>query len=130
MYRPEHFTILATDTERAIAFYSALFGWRFVKRTDSVDRWAVLTGDPATRGIDGSLVARNGIFIGNPELKGFANAFICTVSVPDLDAICKRIATLGGFAFPKTHAPGVGWRAVAKDTEGNFFAVLQSDRKQ
>lgn len=34
MPRPVHFEIHADDTDRAIAFYTALFGWEFKRWAD------------------------------------------------------------------------------------------------
>jgi len=127
MFRPVNFTIFATDAERCIAFYSTLFGWRFAKRDQSSNQWNILTGEADTPGINGFLWLRNGIFVDKPELRGFVNAFICTIHVPDVDAISKRIADLGGFAFQKVHAPGIGWLVSVKDPEGNFLSLLQRE---
>lgn len=129
MFRPESFTIYATDAERCIAFYSALFRWRFVKQDQPLNGWRILTGEADAAGINGTLVLRNSIWVGNSELRGFVNAFICTIEVPDVDAIRKRIADLGGVAFRKEHAAGIGWHVSAKDPEGNIFSLRQRELK-
>ncbi len=56
-------------------------------------------------------------------------AFVCTVDVPAIDEYLKK-ATAGGatIALPKMAIPGVGWLAYCKDTEGNIFGMMQSDK--
>ncbi len=47
--RVTHFEIHATDPQRAMAFYKAVFGWDFPKWMDSPAYWGVIIaskGDP------------------------------------------------------------------------------------
>jgi predicted enzyme related to lactoylglutathione lyase len=56
-------------------------------------------------------------------------AYVCTVDVPSVDDAIAKITSHGGtIALPKMPVPGVGWLVYAKDTEGNIFGALQSDR--
>ena len=124
MPRPIHFEIQAENTERAIRFYTALFGWEF-NQWGKEAYWLVKTGAAGTPGIDGGLMPRRG-----PSPAGMQpmNAFVCTVDVADLDAMTKRVADAGGtIAFPRMPIPTVGWLAYAKDTEGNLFGMMQGD---
>ena len=124
MPRPIHFEIHAENPQRAIAFYTALFGWQF-SQWGQEQYWLIATGDKAQPGIDGGLVPRRGPA---PAEMAAVNAFVCTVDVSDLDAMLGKLATAGGtVALPRMGIPGVGWLAYGKDTEGNLFGMMQSD---
>jgi hypothetical protein len=56
-------------------------------------------------------------------------AYVCTIDVKDLDATLKSVEQAGGEVTLAKHAiPKIGWFAYAKDTEGNVFGLLQSDK--
>jgi predicted enzyme related to lactoylglutathione lyase len=125
MPRPIHFEIHAADPQRAIGFYSKLFGWTFSKWDSPMDYWLIKTGEPGTMGIDGGLMPRRG---DGPTPMQCVNSFVCTVDVPDLAATLKRVAELGGkVVVPTMPIPTVGWLAYAHDTEGNIFGTMQMD---
>jgi predicted enzyme related to lactoylglutathione lyase len=64
------------------------------------------------------------------ELNGFINAFVCYFPVVDMDVTLHRVAELGGMAcLHKHHVPGVGWRSLAKDSEGNVLGLVQHEPK-
>ena len=117
MNRPIHFEIPAEDPERAIQFYTKLFGWKFEKWNGPMEYWTIRTGDTAP-GIDGGLMRRR-----DP-----AQPCVNTMDVADLDATIKQVEGLGGqCVLPKMPIPGVGWLAYFKDTEGHIFGVMQAD---
>jgi uncharacterized protein len=125
----EYFDIPASDTKRAIAFYSKLFGWNFVK-DETRDYWTITQATPNGAEVIGGLVPRIGFYPGRPELNGFINAFVCYFPVVDMDVTLHRVAELGGMAFlHKHHVPGVGWRSLAKDSEGNVLGLVQHEPK-
>jgi predicted enzyme related to lactoylglutathione lyase len=125
MSRPVHFEIQAADPNRAIAFYTALFGWSFNKWAGPADYWLIKTGEAGTMGIDGGLLPRKGP---PPAAMQSVNAYICTIGVDNLDSSLKRLGELGtGVVVPKMAVPGIGWLAYANDTEGNMFGMLQPD---
>jgi uncharacterized protein len=125
MSRPVHFEIQAADPNRAIAFYTALFGWSFTKWAGPADYWVIKTGEAATPGIDGGLMPRKG---SPPIAMQSVNAYVCTMGVDNLDSSLKRLAKLGtAVVVPKMPIPGIGWLAYAHDTEGNIFGMLQPD---
>ena len=125
MSRPIHFEIHAAEPGRAIAFYTALFGWQFSKWDGPMPYWLITTGPDSERGINGGLVLRKG---DAPAAMAAVTAFVCTVDTADLDASLVKVAALGGIVVvPKMPIPGVGWLAYAKDTEGNLFGMLQPD---
>jgi len=124
MPRPIHFEIHAAEPQRAIAFYTALFGWKF-EQWAGQPYWLVSTGDKSAPGIDGGLLPRRGPA---PAEMAAVNAFVCTIDVPDVDAASARVVELGGtIALPKMPIPTVGWLAYGKDTEGNLFGMMAMD---
>jgi predicted enzyme related to lactoylglutathione lyase len=122
MPRPVHFEIHASDPDRAVAFYTAVFGWKF-ERWGDVPYWVITTGEGD--GIDGGLVPRIGPA---PEESAPVHGFVNTIDVADLDQALASVTEAGGSpALPKNPVPGVGWLAYVKDTEGNIFGMLQPD---
>lgn len=115
MPRPVHFEFPTDDPERAVKFYSQVFGWEFQKWDGPMEYWMIKTGSGP--GIDGGMMRR---------MPGSA---VCnTVGVEDLDASVKTIEQNGGkIILPKMAVPGVGWLAYAVDPDGNTFGVMQPD---
>ena len=122
MPRPVHFEIHASDPERAVEFYTEVFGWK-IERWGEVPYWTISTGEGA--GIDGGLVQRMGPA---PEGPAPVHGFVNTIDVTDLDASLEAVFKAGGSeALPKNPVPGVGWLAYVKDPDGNIFGMLQAD---
>jgi hypothetical protein len=125
MPRVIHFEIHAENPERAIGFYTALFGWKFQKWDGPMPYWVIFTGDPKERGIDGGLLPRRGP---GPADGQAVNSYVCTVDVADLDSSVAKAQSAGGVvAVPRMPIPGIGWLAYVKDTEGNILGLMQSD---
>lgn len=123
MGRVVHFEIHAEDPQRAIAFYTATFGWAFHKWEGPIPYWLISTGPDSEPGINGGLVPRMGSTDGTAVI-----AFVCTVNVDDVDAsVAKALAAGGTKAVDKMPVPGIGWLAYCKDTEGNVFGMMQND---
>ena len=124
MNRPTHFEIHAVDPERAIAFYTAVFGWKFHKWEGPVDYWLIDTGVEGP-GINGGMVRRMGPA---PAEGAPVSSFVNSVKVASCDGSVAAITANGGtIALPKMPIPGMGWLAYGKDTEGNLFGVMQDD---
>ena len=124
MNRPTHFELHADNPERAIAFYTAVFGWHFQKWDGPVPYWLITTGTEAP-GINGGMVPRRGAA---PTEGQAVNAYTVTTKVASVDASVAAIVANGGtIALPKMPIPAMGWLAYAKDTEGNIFGVMQDD---
>ena len=121
MGRVVHFEIHAADMDRAERFYTGVFGWE-VQRFDGPRDYRLLnTGPQSETGIDGALVERRA----GPEGDAIA-AFVCTISVDDIDATEKRIKEAGGEQVVDRHEiPDVGQLAYFKDSEGNLFGAMQ-----
>lgn len=123
MPRPVHFEIHASAPQRAIAFYEAVFGWKFEQWKDR-SYWLISTGEGP--GIDGSLVPRRGP---EPEMDEPLAAFPVTMNVADIDAILAKVVIADGIVVAAKEAvPEIGWLAYCKDTEGNIFGLMQSDQ--
>lgn len=123
MPRVCHFEIHAEAPERAIDFYSRLFGWQFARWGGPMEYWTITTGPESESGINGGLVRRRGTIDGVAVI-----AYVCTVDVPAIDDTISAAVTAGGsIALAKMPIPGVGWLAYLKDTEGNIFGVMQAD---
>lgn len=125
MPRPVHFEIHAEDPERAIRFYTELFGWTFAKWEGPMDYWLINTGSEGEPGINGGLMRRMGP---PPAEMQPVNAFVCTVGVSSVDTSVTQVTQNGGtIALPKMPIPSVGWLAYVKDTEGNILGLMESD---
>lgn len=123
MNRPTHFEIHAENPERAIVFYTAVFGWNFQKWAGPMPYWRVETGEGP--GINGGMVPRRGPApVEGPPV----NAFVNSIKVASCDETVAKISANGGqIALPKMALPSMGWLAYGKDTEGNIFGVMQDD---
>jgi uncharacterized protein len=124
MGRVVHFEIHAENPDRAIGFYTKLFGWQFTKWVGPMPYWLIKTGEGGP-GIDGGLVPRHGPAPADGQA---VNAYVCTVDVANLDASWTTALAAGATAaLPKMPIPGVGWLAYVKDTEGNILGMMQRD---
>ena len=118
MPRPVHFEIAADNPERAIQFYSSVFGWKFNKWGGPMEYWLITTGEPEEPGINGGLLQRQ-----DPN-----QPCVNTVTVANVDESLRAIEQAGGVCvLPKMAVPGVGWMAYCKDTEGHIFGIMQPD---
>jgi uncharacterized protein len=127
MGRVVHFEINVDDPERAEAFYTGAFGWQFHRWEGPVDYWLIHTGDASTPGIDGAMMRR----MGSPSAVGEdppPAAYVCTISVDELDGSRQAVEAGGGsLVSDKRAVPGVGWFCYARDPEGNLFGMMQED---
>jgi uncharacterized protein len=124
MLRPIHFEIHADNPERAVKFYTDVFGWKF-ERWGEMEYWMLSTGAKDQPGIDGGLMKRKGP---KPVDGQAVNAYPCTMDVPSVDGYLKKIIAAGGSqAVPKMPIPGMAWLAYCKDTEGNLFGIFEAD---
>jgi uncharacterized protein len=116
-----YFEIQADRPERAIAFYSQVFGWKFSEvRGLPVSYWTIETG-----GSRGGLLERPAK---TPPPQSGTNAFVCSLEVEDFDGTAKTIAQLGGIvALPKFAVPNTCWQGYFVDPEGNTFGIFEVD---
>ncbi|HAH04583.1 MAG: Glyoxalase [Parcubacteria group bacterium GW2011_GWA2_43_17] len=123
MNRVVHFEIQADDVDRAKNFYQNVLGWKIeqmmIKAEGGLDYWGVTTAESG-HGINGGLYQR-------PADGEKFYLYDCTVEVPDLDQAVAAVKANGGAIIKeRMEIPGVGFFAVAKDTEGNRFGLMQA----
>ncbi len=125
-----HFEIPADQPERAAKFYRELFGWDIKQyessgnEPENMEYWIVKTvptdakGQPTQPGVNGGLMRRM-----SP-----GQAPVNYIDVPNVDEFVRRAEQLGAkVAMGKQPVPGMGWFAQLQDTEGNVFALWQTD---
>lgn len=123
-----HFEIPADQPERAAKFYRDLFGWDVKQYEGSaaggIEYWMVKTvptdaeGRPVRLGVNGGLMRR--MFPGQAPVN--------YISVAKVDEFARKAERLGAkVVMPKSPVPGMGWFAQLADTEGNVFAIWESD---
>jgi len=118
-----YFEIQAEDPEKAAAFYSTVFGWKFTKDPNiPVDYWRI-----ETEGIRGGLLKRPAK---TPPPEFGTNAYVCSMEVENFDATAAKILKNGGkVALPKFAVPGICWQGYFLDPQGNTFGLFQADEK-
>jgi uncharacterized protein len=109
-----HFEIKVSDADRAVGFWSGVFGWQF--------------GDSGMPGIDYRMTRTSddqGGAIYPDEKAG--GALTIYFDSDDIDASIAKVRELGGQAEDKQPIPGIGWFTQAKDLDGNDFGLFQAD---
>lgn len=116
--RPNHFEIPVDDPDRAAAFYSSVFGWTINAYPGAPSYYGLATTGDTTPGIDGALMQRGP---GNETTR-------ITMGVPTIEEGSEKITAAGGkITMGKTPIPGMGYFAIAEDTEGNSIGIFAVD---
>src|SRR5258708_26177536 len=115
-----HFEIPANDVQRAKKFYEKALGWK-ISDPWKMDYFLVETKQKGEEGINGGLMQR----------KDPGQPFMNYLAVDSINASVKKVEAAGGvIALPKTEiAPGMGWIAAFKDTEGNIMGLHEHPKK-
>jgi predicted enzyme related to lactoylglutathione lyase len=122
-----HFEIHGKDLDKLQKFYQDVFGWDVQDMGSKFGNYRVIRTGTSVPGIDGGFTPRRGE---GPANGAPVNAFVCTMSVENIDATLAKIENAGGtMATDKMEIPGVGTLAYRKDPEGNIFGVLQPAQK-
>ncbi len=118
--RVVHFEITADDPKRAVDFfYTQAFGWEFGTWGGPETYFLATTGKDEP-GIDGAVMARSDL-LGQPVVN--------MIQVEDYEASAEAIRAAGGEVIQDRQAiPGIGWFSYCRDTEGNVFGIMQSDK--
>ena len=118
-----YFEIQADEPEKAITFYSEVFGWKFEKdETIPVDYWRIQGAGPF-----GGLLKRPAAVL--PPQSG-TNAYVCSMEVKNFDATAEKIQKRGGkVALKKFAVVGKCWQGYFIDTQGNTFGIFEVDEK-
>jgi predicted enzyme related to lactoylglutathione lyase len=133
-----HFEIPADQPERAARFYRELFGWDIERwdgsaeevegmadyRPENFEYWMVKTvptdeqGMPTRPGVNGGLMRR--VVPGQSPVN--------YINVESVDEFVAKAEQLGAkVLMRRMPVPGMGWFAQLTDTEGNLFALWQTD---
>ena len=116
------FAIHVDDTDRAIAFYEAVFGWTF-EPWGPPGFYLIRTGDEVSPGVQGLMHKRL-----EPRTGTGLNGFEPTFSVDDVDAIAEAVRANGGtVTMEKSHIPTVGTLIRFLDPEGNDVGAMRYD---
>ena len=112
-----YFEIPVTDMERAVAFYSAVFGYDFTRDTVDGYEMALFPYDPNGHGASGAL-AKGDVYV--PSKTGPILYF----RVAEIDPVLTAAAVQGGkILYPKKSIGDLGYVAEFKDSEGNRIAL-------
>ena len=118
MPRISYLDFSADEPERAIKFYSAVFGWQIRKWEGPFEYWDIKTGEPNEPGIDGGLAKRS-----RPE-----RSLTPFINVPSADDYTSRVEANGvKIVQAKTAIPGIGYMVIFKDTENNLLGLMEED---
>ncbi|MCW4051596.1 MAG: VOC family protein [Candidatus Bathyarchaeota archaeon] len=117
-----HFEIPVESVEKMRKFYSDLFDWKIERNPGPLEYWLIETvpadeqGTPLRPGVNGGMYQKP-----QPKFKP-----VNYISVESIDKYIEKTKALGGEILqPKQEVPSVGWVAIARDPEGNQFAMLQ-----
>ncbi|WP_394550688.1 VOC family protein [Agromyces sp. MMS24-JH15] len=125
-----HFEIHASEPQRLIDFYSALFGWTFTQFGE-IEYWSIETGEGSIQnggapgaGINGGLTRRGGTAV--PEVGAPINGCNIVVGVDgDIDAVFAKGLELGGLAaLPLEDMQGIGRVGYLLDPDNNVVGLI------
>jgi predicted enzyme related to lactoylglutathione lyase len=119
MGRYVHFEHYVDDPQKAVDFYSEVFGWK-TERWGEQPYWLVTTGPDDRPGINGGIsgtAAPNGQRVVN------------TIDVDDIDDAISRSQQAGAtVVMGKGAIQGMGWVAYLTDPNGVVFGLYQNDQ--
>jgi uncharacterized protein len=115
-----YFEIPVTDLDRAMRFYSSVFGCEFSREDIHGNEMALFPFNGNNSGITGALAKGESY---KPSISG-SLIYLSTVNIED---ILEKVTSHGGeILFPKTAAGEYGYVAEFKDLEGNRIALFES----
>jgi len=105
-----------TDTQKALDFYTTLFGWGTEKFPGPMDYTIFKNGD---RGI-------GGMYKITPQMGPVPPHWLVYFAVNDCDAIVQKVTQLGGGVMkPAEDIPGIGRFAILRDPTFAVFAIIK-----
>ena len=107
-----HFELPSADTDRAKAFWSGVFGWKFGGMSEPFVYLMTEEEEPV------------GAIFQSDEAGSGPIVYMAT---DDIDATLASVREHGGSTEEKQPIPQTGWFARCKDTEGNSFSLFQRD---
>lgn len=126
-----HLEILADEPERAIMFYTSVFGWNAVKwvpkdAASGFDSqyWMLTVKHGATTIPFGLRKRQSGE---RPDQTAPVNAYVCTISVASLEQTLPLLEQYGGVVTePKRMIAPNTFLAGALDPEGNHIRIIST----
>ena len=114
-----YFEIQAGDPEKAIAFYTNVFGWNFIEQSGlPIKYWLI-----ETEGIRGGLLECP---MKTPPTEFGTNAYTCSIEVENFDETAKTIlADDGQIAMAKFLIPGRCWQGYFLDPDNSVFGIFE-----
>ena len=112
-----HFEIPVNDMDRAVRFYTNVFGYELSRQTVDGYEMAFFPRDADGPGASGAL-AKGDVYV--PSKTGSIIYF----DVPDIDQVLQRAQALGAkVLYPKKFIGEAGYVAEIEDSEGNRIAL-------
>ena len=114
-----YFEIQVNNPQRAVEFYTNVFGWKFIEESGlPIQYWRI-----ETDAINGGLLERPAK---TPPPECGTNAFVCSIEVADFDATAELILENGGqIALAKFEIPGRCLMGYFIDSDHNTFGIFQ-----
>lgn len=112
------FEIPVTNLDRAVAFYSAVFGCEFERASVDGNQMALFPFNAADPGTSGALAQGDSYLPGKQGVR----LYLRTSSIEE--TLAKAVAAGGRVLYPKTSIGDAGWVAEFEDSEGNCIALL------
>jgi len=114
--------LVTTDTAKAAAFYTGLFGWK----AEVMD----MPGMPYTVFKRGTASA-GGMMARRPDMGNVPSHWLPYINVTDVDATIAKATALGGkVCAPAMDVPTVGRLAFLADAQGAAFAIINPNPNQ
>ncbi|UFP92881.1 VOC family protein [Gloeobacter morelensis] len=115
-----YFEIPVVDLDRAMQFYSAVFGYRFEREQIHGNEMALLPIYEGQEGISGAL-AQGEIYVPSK------NGSLIYLNSSDINATLNKVKSNGGdVLLPMTPVGELGFVAEFEDSEGNRIALFQN----
>lgn len=115
-----YFEIPVTNLERAMKFYSTVFGCEFSRENIHGNEMALFPYNGKNSGITGALAK-------GETYKPSTSGTLIYLSTEGIEKTLEKVKSQGGeILFPKTAAGEYGYVAEFKDVEGNRIALFES----
>jgi predicted enzyme related to lactoylglutathione lyase len=108
------------DIEKTADFYENLFGWEVMRKetTEGLDYWIFDTGDkPRIENI------RRGAYWLRPA--GEDHGIVVYIVVDDIEAVLRKVISLGGEVLVPKTLQGPAFRAYFTDPDGNCIGLWE-----
>lgn len=116
-----YFEIQSSNPEREINFYTAVFGWKFIREEFvPIEYYRI-----ETNSLNGGLLKRPADI---PSMNCGTNAFCNSIQVESFDKTSDVILKNNGkIAMPKFAIPGRCWQGYFLDQDNNVFGIFEVD---